>query len=244
MSRVEIDTMNYSDRKDFTTVCFYDENHLPHREDGPAFIEYYLFSCRKKKEIWFDHGVIHRDNDLPAYTSYSPSGEVSREEWFKNGEPFREDGPCIVNYHQDRVILESFLTELRGDDKFYFWNKAYRDDGSLESEIIPLGGSEEIMKTYYPKGALRNVSFISQGREVKLDGPARITYHWRNGKVLEKMYCTKFGHHLYVFYKKDQISKVAFRNSESFWENFDIMTSEEQKYLLKNTLHKLSGKGF
>jgi hypothetical protein len=89
----------------------YDENDQLHSyDDKPAIIN------RHGKMSWYDHGLIHRDNDLPAiitseYKTWYKYGKVHRdndkparvfsdgfEEWYQNDKLHREnDQPALIH---------------------------------------------------------------------------------------------------------------------------------------------------
>ena len=85
-------------------VRYYDEDGLPHRDDGPAVID------DDGTEIWYQHGTFHRE-DGPAV--HGPSGNKT---WYQKGRIHRTDGPAVVkaNGHVEYWIHGIVM----GEDRF------------------------------------------------------------------------------------------------------------------------------
>lgn len=96
---------------------WYDEEHLLHKEDGPA-VEY-----TDGDKFWYKHGLQHRE-DGPA--AEFPNGD---KEWYINDKLHREDGPAIDYisglkiwyYHGMRVNCNSTEEFLRLIKLKVFW---------------------------------------------------------------------------------------------------------------------------
>ncbi|HHY79801.1 MAG TPA: hypothetical protein GX516_05495 [Thermoanaerobacter sp.] len=60
-----------------------------HKEDGPAFIEYY-FTGAVKSRVYLVNGKLHRENG-PAIEKYAPNGSLVKKEYFLNGKTVSEE---------------------------------------------------------------------------------------------------------------------------------------------------------
>ena len=56
-------------------------------------------------EAWWLNDNLHRE-DGPAYTQYWQDGSVELESWWLNGKRHREDGPAWIQYRQDGSVEE------------------------------------------------------------------------------------------------------------------------------------------
>ena len=65
------------------------DKYVLHREDGPAFIEYY-YSGSIFWEEWYINGVKHRE-DGPAFIEYNNDGSIFCEIWYWCGMQHRHD---------------------------------------------------------------------------------------------------------------------------------------------------------
>lgn len=70
-----------------------------HRDGAPALISPSL-------EVWYQHGERHRDNDLPAWTSFNPvTRKKQMEDWYKNGQLHRDnDLPARIYYDESGTV--------------------------------------------------------------------------------------------------------------------------------------------
>lgn len=99
-------------------VVWVDENGSHHSPDNnhPARTEY---NSRGDviKESWFDHGLPHREDGLPAVIHYTfvlehVSIQVATKEYWISGVRHREDGPaieCVNGDDNNRYYLEGEL---------------------------------------------------------------------------------------------------------------------------------------
>lgn len=55
-----------------------------HKENGPAFTEYYSTGAVKAK-MYFLNGMLHRE-DGPTVEKYTPDGKIINQEYYLNGE--------------------------------------------------------------------------------------------------------------------------------------------------------------
>jgi hypothetical protein len=67
------------------TLAFriYRENGLPHREDGPAWVEFFPDE-KKNCELYYRRGFVHRE-DGPASIEYNNKGEVEFVDFYLAG---------------------------------------------------------------------------------------------------------------------------------------------------------------
>lgn len=90
--------------------------------DEPSAI--YFTNDRKFRRIlkWHKHGLVHRDNDMPAYINLIPNmmnigGNNVRHHWYKDGYPHRDgDKPNTVVTHNGKIIIQAWVTS---DDDYH-----------------------------------------------------------------------------------------------------------------------------
>lgn len=92
----------YHDNGRIATERWTDSKSELHKEDGPAFIQYFE-NGNKLREVWDNHGYAHRE-DGPAVTEYHPDGTVRKLEWFIKNLRHREDGPAVIIYNKDGSV--------------------------------------------------------------------------------------------------------------------------------------------
>lgn len=78
-----------------------EENKI-HRENGPAWIEYYVTGNVKTKAYFFN-GVLHRE-DGPAVKKYTPDGKMYSPEYYLNGE--RVSKEAVEEYRKIHSLLK------------------------------------------------------------------------------------------------------------------------------------------
>lgn len=67
-----------------------------HRQDGPA-VEY-----KNGITEWYQHGLLHRECDLPAIDLLNGYGE-----WYIKGKRHRDNGPAVF-YHLEHVEVKEW----------------------------------------------------------------------------------------------------------------------------------------
>ena len=110
-----------------------------HREDGPAFTDYFG-NGKICNNFYYIHGKLHRE-DGPAKIQYQyhTNGKIQRESYFINGKQHREDGkPSQIVYSEDGCIV---------NEKYYINGKLHRTDGPAEIEYNKDG--QIVNETYY-----------------------------------------------------------------------------------------------
>mgnify|MGYP002507824257 CR=1 FL=1 len=75
-----------------------------HRENEPAWIEYYKNGNIKSIDYYIN-GVSHRE-DGPAIIGYYENGEVRFKTYFINDKIHKEDGPANIYYNEDGSISD------------------------------------------------------------------------------------------------------------------------------------------
>jgi hypothetical protein len=76
-------------------------NELNPINTGPASIQYFN-NGNISSEEWYKNGLLHRDGDLPAFISYYKNGNKRREDWYINGKGIRYgDKAGRIEYNQD-----------------------------------------------------------------------------------------------------------------------------------------------
>lgn len=91
-------------------MCYKNEKGEVHRDDDlSAVIDQGLLA-------WFEHGLLHREGDLPAQIIRDGETQI----WFKKGKKHRIGGPaCIEKRH-------SFYM---GSEQWWFEDRKHREDG-------------------------------------------------------------------------------------------------------------------
>lgn len=90
-----------------------------HRENKPAFIEYYK-NGSIKYEGYYLNGCVCRDTDeLPSIIQYDNKGLITSESYFTNGFLNRENGPQKIEYKDGHVISKEYVVNGKRLTKFY-----------------------------------------------------------------------------------------------------------------------------
>ena len=107
-------------------VCWKLDGKL-HREDGPAYISYYIHDQTLYSERWCINGLPHRE-DGPAEIFYSFSGGVTNEHWYLNDKRHRIDGPAWIDYHPSGKIKDRdwYLNDKRIRPEQWLKENRYR----------------------------------------------------------------------------------------------------------------------
>lgn len=115
---------------------------------------------------------------------YGPDGiSVTRQEWYKDGNRHREDGPAVIEYREDGRIREE---EWWFSDRLHRAGAGpedgpavivYREDGSVKQRtwyhhgrLHRAGGPAEIL--YGEDGTVKKERWYLYGRRHREDGPA------------------------------------------------------------------------
>jgi len=78
-----------------------------HREDGPAFIQYYVSKPKAiHQELYYKNGIVHRE-DGPADLKYDGAGWLYFEKYVVDGLSHRDLGPAHIHYNADGSIKAS-----------------------------------------------------------------------------------------------------------------------------------------
>lgn len=81
------------------------------------------------EEEWMRNGELHR-TDGPATTRYHPNGNLAERQWFQDGLGHREIGPAVECYHPNgRLESESWMRQ----------GELHRTDGPAESHFDQTG---------------------------------------------------------------------------------------------------------
>lgn len=105
--------------------CFGDEPfyHNPHVlrwiYDGKQ-LEDYIENKDPNEMTWWKDGVLHRDNDMPAYVSVSSYmyRPCRTEEWYQDGVRHRDKDAAVIRYRIEWTGWESII-----DAEFYKYGK-------------------------------------------------------------------------------------------------------------------------
>jgi len=90
----------------------YCKNGLLHREDGPAYINYFINEEVEKE--YYKNGRRHRENG-PAIIKHYEDGKIYYESYYINGKLHREDGPARIWYGYDGITIWSKEYYLNGE---------------------------------------------------------------------------------------------------------------------------------
>jgi hypothetical protein len=104
---------------------WFNKDNKLHREDGPAYIEYYENENGNIwREVYYINGNIHRE-DGPACIYYyeNENGNIWREVYYINGNIHREDGPHVIDYFENGSIKAEW---------YYLNNTPYSKEDYLE----------------------------------------------------------------------------------------------------------------
>jgi len=105
-----------------------------HHDIHPAIIRYYVDGSILDK-YWFILGAIHNNTiGAPAHIVYRKDGEVSIEEWYRNGVMYREGSlPALVEYGRNgNIQRELFYTGRHISQEII-----YDNDGRITSNTRP-----------------------------------------------------------------------------------------------------------
>lgn len=109
-----------------------------HKEEGPAVVWFYADGTVKKEEWWRDDRV-HRDGDEPAITIYHPNGKIWMMMWCKNGRLERDftKGPAYVVFNEKGKKVTEMYTYPDVIKEINYY------DGAIV-EVVIRGGKEEV----------------------------------------------------------------------------------------------------
>ncbi len=188
------------DKKDGTHVIeserWFKNNKLHSYNDHAAYRE---LTTDYFVEEWYQDGIKHRDNDMPAYVAYNYDRTIAKAaEWWVNGEKHREAGPasihwnaqsCFVQFYQNNINCRKDITKPStysygySPDSFArreIWtDKAGRRhrDGDMPAMItVKNDGSEDWTYTFH-------------GEAHRDNGPSFIQFY--NGKVTQEVFYYK-----------------------------------------------------
>ncbi len=143
-------------------------NGMKHREDGPAFIQYYK-NGNKKEEQWWKDNKRHRE-DGSARIIYYENGNKWREEWYKDDKRHREDEPASIEYYEngnkcveewhkdDKIHREYGPAMIRYSRSGIKWEEQWYKDGELHREYGPA------LIYYYTNGRKKIKWWYNKGR--------------------------------------------------------------------------------
>ena len=127
----------------FDNTIVYYKNGERHREDGPARI-----NMSFKRVEWWQHGELHRDNDLPPEIYKNESG-YTIVRYFNNGK-YREDLPALISFNKYDIAYNMFKNNKcihHGRNSDYYCSSRLNDEFfekerikslELDNYIIPV----------------------------------------------------------------------------------------------------------
>ena len=209
------------DRLDKEKVQEWYKNGVLHRDnDLPASIEINSFGNKTKKwyqhgtlnkifiyhdcynyeekisEQWFKNGELHRDEDLPAMTTYR-GRQINEEGWYQNGKLHRENNPARITYKGEQKVLEEWYQHgklhravhlpafIEYDDK-KIKNEKWYTRGELTKDIsrsvIAGEDKEYITESWYKDGEYHRDGNLPA--VVLSNGDTKVYEAWyKNGKL-------------------------------------------------------------
>lgn len=164
--------------------------------DLPAVIEY-EYKTGITIEKWYKNGVIHRDNDLPAYRNFcdQAANRIAEESWYQNGLRHRDnDKPAFTIKHFESNHLNSIEVWFQNGKIYREDNKPvrihYKNDTNIIKKEIYLEDIEKPEKKLYENKERYYIFKIdTEYRDWwiyhRLDGPAMIEYDTDGNKIYE-----------------------------------------------------------
>ncbi len=149
-----------------------------------------------EEEHYNERGLLHRNEDKPAYIRYYGNGKIQSMMWYKNGKLHRDgDKPAEIYYHDyifgrmayykngklhrdgDKPALTTFI---RGKLRSKICYEMYYKDGKRHRE-----GDEPAYIIYFENGRRIQEKIWYKNNQIHRDGdkPAVIEYD-ENGKVI------------------------------------------------------------
>ena len=95
---------------DFYGVCveWFKREHILHRVDGPARIDYAQDRVTVLSELWINNGIAHRV-DGPADIGYYLDGKLYLKIWYKNRFLYRENGDSVwITFKKDGSYVSEY----------------------------------------------------------------------------------------------------------------------------------------
>lgn len=196
-----------------------------------------------KKEIYVNEDkVLHRDNDLPAYTKYNKDGIIIEQKWYQNGQLHRDydqpahitykdaiiskwyqngklhrfDNPAIISLKNGKIFFEEWhqfgLINRNNDEPAFIW---YDSDCNLENQ------------TWY----INDIKYRKDGK------PCYIQYHndiiegHNISTIISKEWTDKNGEYIKGL---DKPFRISFHDNgsihtEDFISNLDIVITKKYR---------------
>jgi len=110
MASIEQDYYDYPFNQHIRSIRYFDNEHMLHRENGPAYIMFIdiMFIENVQGLLWFEiyykHGKQHRE-DGPASTSYYINGNIYAETYSVEGIKHRYMKPAYIIYNENGSII-------------------------------------------------------------------------------------------------------------------------------------------
>lgn len=125
---------------------------------------FYFKNTMSIESIWYEYDEILHREDGPARIVFDEnSGDVSYEEYYKNGALFRKDGPAFIRYHSNgNIAHETYCTMPVPEDEPWKIGIRHREGGPAEIEYYEDGS---IMQTnwYIDDKLIRNTQYATNG---------------------------------------------------------------------------------
>lgn len=122
---------------------YYFRKGVLHREEdeGPAHVTYHQGTLKPRYEVWYNDGVLHRENG-PAEIWYYRSGRIEFEQWYRIGVLHRFEDPSKIYYYQDGKVWFkewNLYGEIHRENGPAFVK--YNDQGLIEQESWYIHGT-------------------------------------------------------------------------------------------------------
>jgi len=140
-------------------------------------------------EIWRLNGVIHREDDLPAIVVRSSDNQVVHQEWVKEGNQYRKNGPAhlfddgVDTYEKWVPSNRNGPTISKTKNGVVFYEEWHNESGIWHRIDAPA-----IIERDLQTGHVIHEEWIYNGKPHRVDGAAEIFYDANSGLITGKLY--------------------------------------------------------
>lgn len=136
---------------------------------------------RRKESFWYKNEVLHRDNDLPAYTS----GEHIQK-WYQQGKRHRTNGPAHIFDTRKRFCYQWYIDDkLHRDNDLPAYIAGLQVAGEVDQSSISMRWAEHGIR--HRDGDLPAIIegdgtevWINNGKIYRAEGPRAAKYYFGN----------------------------------------------------------------
>lgn len=157
----------------------------------------------KIKEEWFKNHQYHR-LDGPTRTSWHTNGKIYLQEWFKHGKRHRLNNPAYIKWYDNGSRLE---------ESWYYLGQLHRLDGPAFSR-------------WHLNGQLINISWFQNDKSYSVDGPSTLSF-FNNGVLHEEIW--RFN------------GKIHRENKPAYTIWYDTGNKYDERWYNDGKLHRVDG---